>query len=128
MPRRGLLTLRQIQSPVFKELVVSRNPGATEIASSLMNRRILCCATIVNFRFDGIHCLQVLVDTLALSGRIKKTPVVVGNCTGFAVNRVFFPYTMAACMLVDMGMNPYAVDKVIAGVYLLLLENLHERC
>ena len=43
---------------------------------------------------------QVILDTLELSSRIKKTPVVVGNCTGFAVNRVFFPYTMAACMLV----------------------------
>lgn len=38
--------------------------------------------------------------------------MVVGNCTGFAVNRVFFPYTMAAIMLVDGGMDPYAIDKV----------------
>lgn len=38
-------------------------------------------------------CLQVILDTLELSTKIKKTPVVVGNCTGFAVNRVFFPYT-----------------------------------
>lgn len=58
---------------------------------------------------------QVILDTLALSSVIKKTPVVVGNCTGFAVNRVFFPYTMAACLLVDSGANPYEVDKVIAG-------------
>ena len=27
------------------------------------------------------------------TGAVRKTPVVVGNCTGFAVNRVFFPYT-----------------------------------
>lgn len=37
--------------------------------------------------------LQVILDTLEFSSRIKKTPVLVGNCTGFAVNRVFFPYT-----------------------------------
>jgi enoyl-CoA hydratase/3-hydroxyacyl-CoA dehydrogenase len=49
------------------------------------------------------------MDTLELSGAIKKTPVVVGNCTGFAVNRVFFPYTMAACLLMDSGVNPYQV-------------------
>jgi enoyl-CoA hydratase/3-hydroxyacyl-CoA dehydrogenase len=54
--------------------------------------------------------MQVLLDTLELSGAIKKTPVVVGNCTGFAVNRVFFPYTMAACLLMDSGVNPYQVD------------------
>lgn len=44
---------------------------------------------------------------------IKKTPVVVGNCTGFAVNRVFFPYTQASCMLVDLGLDPYMIDMVI---------------
>ena len=60
---------------------------------------------------------QVILDTLELSSRIKKTPVLVGNCTGFAVNRVFFPYTMSACMLVDMGLNPYAIDKAIAGKF-----------
>lgn len=60
---------------------------------------------------------QVILDTIELGSKIKKTPVVVGNCTGFAVNRVFFPYTMAACMLVDMGLNPYLVDKAIAGSF-----------
>ncbi len=39
--------------------------------------------------------LQVVLDTLEYGSAIKKTPVVVGNCTGFAVNRVFFPYTQA---------------------------------
>ncbi|KAI3432440.1 hypothetical protein D9Q98_003993 [Chlorella vulgaris] len=58
---------------------------------------------------------QVILDTLELSTKIKKTPVVVGNCTGFAVNRVFFPYTQAACMLVDMGLDPYRIDKIVAG-------------
>ena len=56
---------------------------------------------------------QVLVDALGLSKQIKKTPVVVGNCTGFAVNRVFFPYTMSACLLVDLGLDPYAIDNAI---------------
>ena len=49
--------------------------------------------------------------------RIKKTPVVVGNCTGFAVNRTFFPYTMAACMLVDLGADPYLIDKLVKGLF-----------
>lgn len=56
--------------------------------------------------------VQVILDTLGLAGQIKKTPVVVGNCTGFAVNRVFFPYTMAACLLADLGQNPYEVRGV----------------
>lgn len=60
---------------------------------------------------------QVILDTLELGLKIKKTPVVVGNCTGFAVNRVFFPYTMAACLLLDLGADPYAIDKVIKGMF-----------
>ena len=50
---------------------------------------------------------------MGLSKQIKKTPVVVGNCTGFAVNRVFFPYTMSACLLLDLGCDPYAIDNAI---------------
>ena len=56
---------------------------------------------------------QSVLDLLTLSKAIKKTPVVVGNCTGFAVNRVFFPYTMAAAMMVDLGVDLYRIDRVI---------------
>lgn len=56
---------------------------------------------------------QVLLDSLAFAKRTKKVPVVVGNCTGFAVNRVFFPYGQTAMMLLDMGVDPYAIDKAI---------------
>lgn len=55
----------------------------------------------------------MVLDTLEYGSAIKKTPVVVGNCTGFAVNRVFFPYTQAACMLVDLGLDPYKIDMAI---------------
>jgi enoyl-CoA hydratase/3-hydroxyacyl-CoA dehydrogenase len=34
---------------------------------------------------------QIVVDLLDIGRKIRKTPVVVGNCTGFAVNRMFFP-------------------------------------
>lgn len=57
---------------------------------------------------------QVVLDTIHFGSGIKKTPVVVGNCTGFAVNRVFFPYTQAACILADVGLDPYLVDKAVA--------------
>jgi len=57
---------------------------------------------------------QTVVDTLGFSKQIKKMPVVVGNCTGFAVNRVFFPYTMSACLAVDLGLDPYRIDNIIS--------------
>lgn len=56
---------------------------------------------------------QVIVDLLEVGKKIKKTPVVVGNCTGFAVNRMFFPYTQAGLLLVEHGSDVYQIDKAI---------------
>jgi enoyl-CoA hydratase/3-hydroxyacyl-CoA dehydrogenase len=58
---------------------------------------------------------QSLLDTVGYASALKKTPVVVGNCTGFAVNRVFFPYTMSATLLLEAGCDPYRMDQVIKG-------------
>ncbi|KAI8009414.1 hypothetical protein LOK49_LG06G03330 [Camellia lanceoleosa] len=52
---------------------------------------------------------QVIVDLLDVGKKIKKTPIVVGNCTGFAVNRMFFPYTQAALLLVECGADLYQI-------------------
>ncbi|KAI4364451.1 hypothetical protein MLD38_020541 [Melastoma candidum] len=57
---------------------------------------------------------QVVVDLLDVGKKMGKTPVVVGNCTGFAVNRIFFPYTQGALFLVERGVDAYRLDKVIA--------------
>ncbi|KAH7837554.1 hypothetical protein Vadar_015142 [Vaccinium darrowii] len=56
---------------------------------------------------------QVIVDFLDVAKRIKKTPVVVGNCTGFAVGRMFFPYSQSAMLLVECGADIYGVDQAI---------------
>lgn len=54
---------------------------------------------------------QVVVDLLDIGKKIRKTPIVVGNCTGFAVNRMFFPYTQSALLLVDRGLDVYKIDR-----------------
>lgn len=56
---------------------------------------------------------QVVVDLLDVGKKIRKTPIVVGNCTGFAVNRMFFPYTQSALLLVDCGLDVYQIDRAI---------------
>ncbi|XP_004487834.1 peroxisomal fatty acid beta-oxidation multifunctional protein MFP2-like [Cicer arietinum] len=56
---------------------------------------------------------QIVVDLLDIGRKIRKTPVVVGNCTGFAVNRMFFPYSQAAIFLVEHGADVYQIDKAI---------------
>ncbi|KAI8010235.1 hypothetical protein LOK49_LG06G03289 [Camellia lanceoleosa] len=56
---------------------------------------------------------QVIVDLLDVGKKINKTPIVVGNCTGFAVNRMFFPYTQAALSLVERGADLYQIDRAV---------------
>uniref|UniRef100_A0A0D9ZY32 Uncharacterized protein n=1 Tax=Oryza glumipatula TaxID=40148 RepID=A0A0D9ZY32_9ORYZ len=56
---------------------------------------------------------QVVIDLLNVAKQIRKTPIVVGNCTGFAVNRMFFPFTQVAYFLVDYGLDVYHIDHVI---------------
>jgi len=56
---------------------------------------------------------QVILDLIALGKTIKKVPVVVGNCTGFAVNRTFFPYSQSAHLLANLGVDVFKIDRVI---------------
>ncbi|XP_024032302.1 peroxisomal fatty acid beta-oxidation multifunctional protein AIM1 [Morus notabilis] len=56
---------------------------------------------------------QVILDLMTVGKIIKKVPVVVGNCTGFAVNRTFFPYSQGAHILVNLGVDVFRIDRVI---------------
>lgn len=58
---------------------------------------------------------QVVLDLMNVGKIIKKVPVVVRNCTGFAVNRTFFPYSQAADFLVHLGVDLYRIDRVISS-------------
>lgn len=58
---------------------------------------------------------QVILDLMNIGKIIKKVPVVVGNCTGFAVNRTFFPYSQGAHLLVNFGVDPFRIDRVISS-------------
>ncbi|KAJ4794498.1 Fatty acid oxidation complex subunit alpha [Rhynchospora pubera] len=58
---------------------------------------------------------QVIIDLMTVGKIIKKVPVVVGNCTGFAVNRTFFPYTQGSHLLVHLGVDVFRVDRAITN-------------
>ncbi|XP_022749827.1 peroxisomal fatty acid beta-oxidation multifunctional protein AIM1-like isoform X1 [Durio zibethinus] len=58
---------------------------------------------------------QVILDLMTVGKVIKKVPVVVGNCTGFAVNRTFFPYGQGAQLLVNLGVDVFRIDRVISN-------------
>ncbi|HVU86055.1 MAG TPA: 3-hydroxyacyl-CoA dehydrogenase NAD-binding domain-containing protein [Pirellulales bacterium] len=56
---------------------------------------------------------QALNSAINLVKQLKKTPVTVGNCVGFLVNRIFFPYGQTALLLVDHGVDLYRLDKAV---------------
>lgn len=58
---------------------------------------------------------QAILDLITVGKIIKKVPVVVGNCTGFAVNRTFFPYTQGSQLLVSLGIDLFRIDRVISS-------------
>ncbi|KAE9462827.1 hypothetical protein C3L33_05263, partial [Rhododendron williamsianum] len=57
---------------------------------------------------------QVILDLMAVGKIIKKVPVVVGNCTAFAVNRTFFPYTQGSHLLLNLGVDVFRIDRLIS--------------
>jgi enoyl-CoA hydratase/3-hydroxyacyl-CoA dehydrogenase len=64
---------------------------------------------IVRANRTGARAIHVV---LALAKRIHKTPIVVGNCAGFAVNRMYYPQTQMAFFMVEhLGVHPYVIDR-----------------
>ena len=60
----------------------------------------------------GAKTSDVTVATIvALSKRIRKTPIVVNDCPGFLVNRVLFPYMNESNILLHEGVSMEAIDK-----------------
>jgi enoyl-CoA hydratase/3-hydroxyacyl-CoA dehydrogenase len=57
---------------------------------------------------------QAILDLITIGKIIKKVPIVVGNCTGFAVNLTFFPYTQGSHLLVSLGIDVFRIDRVIS--------------
>jgi 3-hydroxyacyl-CoA dehydrogenase len=55
----------------------------------------------------------VVASSVALAERLKKTAVVVGNCRGFAGNRMYYPYQREAQFLVEEGADVQDVDAAL---------------
>jgi 3-hydroxyacyl-CoA dehydrogenase len=56
---------------------------------------------------------ETIATALAFAKRLKKVPVVVGNCPGFVGNRMMFPYMYEAQFIVEEGSTPEQVDRAL---------------
>lgn len=56
---------------------------------------------------------KAIATTVAYATALGKTPIVVGDCPGFLVNRVLFPYFAGFQMLVSQGVDFKRIDKLM---------------
>jgi 3-hydroxyacyl-CoA dehydrogenase/enoyl-CoA hydratase/3-hydroxybutyryl-CoA epimerase/3-hydroxyacyl-CoA dehydrogenase/enoyl-CoA hydratase/3-hydroxybutyryl-CoA epimerase/enoyl-CoA isomerase len=54
---------------------------------------------------------ETIATIVALSKRIRKTPIVVRDCPGFLVNRILMPYMNEANLLLQEGVSMAAIDR-----------------
>jgi 3-hydroxyacyl-CoA dehydrogenase/enoyl-CoA hydratase/3-hydroxybutyryl-CoA epimerase/3-hydroxyacyl-CoA dehydrogenase/enoyl-CoA hydratase/3-hydroxybutyryl-CoA epimerase/enoyl-CoA isomerase len=55
---------------------------------------------------------ETVATVVALAKRIGKTPIVVGDCPGFLVNRILMPYMAEALVLLGEGVDMDRIDRV----------------
>ncbi len=58
---------------------------------------------------------HVIATVMELSRRLKKLPVLAGNCFGFIGNRMFAPYRAQAVSLVEQGAPVRQVDEALTN-------------
>ena len=58
---------------------------------------------------------ETIAAVVAYASAIGKSPIVVGDCPGFFVNRVLFPYFRGFSQLLQDGADFRQVDKVMEG-------------
>ena len=56
---------------------------------------------------------EAIATTVAWAQAMGKTPIVVGDCAGFLVNRVLFPYFSGFELLLKDGVDYKRIDKVM---------------
>ncbi|WP_420590596.1 3-hydroxyacyl-CoA dehydrogenase NAD-binding domain-containing protein [Bacterioplanoides sp.] len=122
-----------IKTQVFKQLDQVCKPGAILATNtSYQDVDLIAAATKRPQDVIGLHFFspanvmrllevvrgartsdQVLLTTLNIARRIKKTAVVSGVCWGFIGNRMFEPYGREATRLVLEGASPAEVDHAL---------------
>ncbi|MCP5079546.1 MAG: fatty-acid oxidation protein subunit alpha, partial [Psychromonas sp.] len=56
---------------------------------------------------------QTIATTVKLAKQLGKTPIVVGNCAGFLVNRILIPMLNEAALILQEGGNVLHIDEAI---------------
>lgn len=124
-PKVKLAVLADVEKQVREDTVLTSNTSTISIsylAESLQRPENFCG---MHF-FNPVHAMPLvevirgekssdtaIAMTVAYASAMGKKPVVVGDCPGFLVNRVLFPYFDGFSKLLRDGADFQAVDKVM---------------
>jgi len=56
---------------------------------------------------------ETVVAAAELVKRIGKTPILVGDCAGFLVNRILLPYLIESAWMFQEGVRPERIDRLL---------------
>ena len=56
---------------------------------------------------------EAIATVFALSKKMGKTPIKVGDCAGFTVNRILLPYMNEAVLMLEQGVSITRQDRII---------------
>ena len=117
--------LAEVESSVGQHTIIASNTSTISIdhlALSLKRPENFCG---MHF-FNPVHAMplvevirgshtsdQTIATTVAYATAMGKKAIVVGDCPGFLVNRVLFPYLAAFLMLVRDGVDFQRIDRVM---------------
>jgi 3-hydroxyacyl-CoA dehydrogenase/enoyl-CoA hydratase/3-hydroxybutyryl-CoA epimerase len=117
--------LAETEGHVAKDAIIASNTSSlsiTEMATALKNPE----------RFVGMHFFnpvnrmplvevipgkdtdkKTIATIFALSKKMGKTPIKVGDCAGFIVNRILLPYMNEAVLMLEEGASVERIDKLL---------------
>jgi 3-hydroxyacyl-CoA dehydrogenase/enoyl-CoA hydratase/3-hydroxybutyryl-CoA epimerase/enoyl-CoA isomerase len=118
--------LKEVETKVAADAIIVSNTSTISInslAKSLENPERFCG---MHF-FNPVHKMplvevirgertsdETIASVVAYAAKMGKSPIVVGDCPGFFINRVLFPYLAGFSLLVADGADFVAVDKVMS--------------
>ena len=128
-PKIKGMVLSEVESKVADDTIIASNTSTISISSlakSLDKPERFCG---MHF-FNPVHKMplvevirgekssdETIAAVVAYAAKMGKSPIVVGDCPGFFINRVLFPYLAGFSLLVADGADFVAVDKVMSKVF-----------
>ena len=125
-PKVKGMVLKETEQQVADDTIIASNTSTISISSlaeSLEKPERFCGMHFFNpvHRMPLVEVIrgektsdETIAAVVAYAAKMGKSPIVVGDCPGFFVNRVLFPYLAGFSMLMKDGADFVAVDKVMS--------------